>query len=274
MLPAVFSRTYSVPGIAAVLASIVADGFRAAQMNLASFGMESLPAALDAPALDRGREAAARLGLSMVALSGTWNMAHPDPEYRAAMRPRFVQVLTAAQALGVPVVTLCTGSRDPADMWAHHPDNGSARAWADFRAELDLALDQALARGLTLAIEPEPGNVIRDARAARRLIDQVGAPHLKIILDAANLIGTGGLDRQGAIVAEALDLLGPQVILAHAKDIDAMGRVVAPGRGAIDLPGFVAALKASGFDGPLIGHGFPAEDSAVAGRALTALCAA
>lgn len=274
MLPSVFSRTYPARGIGLVLASAAADGFLGAQMNLASFGMDSLPQALDGEVLAQGRVEAERLGLAMVALSGTWNMAHPDPDYRAAMRPRFAQVLAAAKALGVPVVTLCTGSRDAADMWAAHPDNATPLAWADFRAELDLALDQALALGLTLAVEPEPGNVIRDAPAARRLLDQVGAPHLKIILDAANLIGVSGLAGQTGIVDQAVDLLGPDVILAHAKDIDATGRVVAPGQGAIDLAGFVAALKASGFDGPLIGHGFPAEDSAVAGRALAALCAA
>ena len=60
-----------------------------------------------------------------------------------------------------------------------------------------------LAHGLMLAVEPEPGNVVRDAAVARRLLDEVGADHLRIILDAANLIGSPGLDRQADIVAQA-----------------------------------------------------------------------
>lgn len=272
MYPAIFSRTYPDRDPEAVLEAIRADGFTGAQMNLSSFGMESLPEALDGGALAAGRAAAGRLGVTMAALSGTYNMAHPDRAARLAMRPRFRNVLDAARTIGAPVVTLCTGSRDSANMWAEHPANGSPEAWADLREELDWALAEAGSRGLLLAVEPEPGNVVRDARAARKLLDEVGARSLKIILDAANLIGTAGLARQPEIVAEAVDLLGPDVVLAHAKDIDAGGKVVAPGDGAIDLPAFVAVLAAAGFDGALIAHGFEAADTARAGRATAALC--
>lgn len=270
--PAIFSRTYPTGRVTEALQAIRADGFQGAQMNLSSFGMESLPDHLDDAALEEGRREAARLGLTLAALSGTYNMAHPDAMTRQADRPRFVNVLRAAQAIGTPVVTLCTGSRHPTDKWGAHPDNRSPEAWADLRAELDWALVAAAAYGVVLAVEPEPGNVVRDAAVARTLLDEVGADHLKIILDAANLIGVTGLDRQADIVAEAIELLGPDVALAHAKDIDGDGRVVAPGRGAIDLPGFVSALVAGGFDGPLVGHGFEVEDTAPAGRVLSELC--
>lgn len=272
MYPAIFSRTYPLQRVQDVLAAIRTDGFRGAQMNLSSFGIESLPAALDETALKAGKAEAKRLAVVLAALSGTYNMAHPEPAARLERRPRFVNVLDAAGMIGAPIVTLCTGSRDTANMWAEHPENTSAAAWADLRDELDWALGEAETRGLVLAIEPEPGNVVRDARVARKLLDETGAPHLKIILDAANLIGPGGLARQADILAEAIDLIGSDIVLAHAKDIDAGGRVVAPGQGAIDLPAFVAALAAAGFDGALIGHGFEADEIAMAGRALTALC--
>lgn len=273
MYPAIFSRTYPVRNPEEVLKAIRADGFTGAQMNLSSFGMDSLPEVLDDDALAAGRAAEERLGVTLAALSGTYNMAHPDPEARLAMRPRFARVLEAARAIGAPVVTLCTGSRDAANMWAEHPENASPEAWADLRDELAWALAEAASLDLVLAVEPEPGNVVRDARVARKLLDEVGAPNLKIILDATNLIGTAGLAQQATIVAEAVDLLGPDVVLAHAKDIDASGKVVAPGQGAIDLPAFVAALAHAGFDGALIAHGFEAADTALAGRAMVSLCA-
>ncbi len=273
MYPAIFSRTYASRNVNDVLRAIRDDGFAGAQMNLSSFGMESLPDALDGAAICAGIETAKDLGLTLAALSGTYNMSHPDPAARRAIRPRFRNVLTAARKMGVPVVTLCTGSRNTADMWAEHPLNNSAEAWADFRDELDWALAEAANHSLMLAIEPEPGNVVRDARAARRLLDAVGAPHLGIVLDAANLIGRDGVARQNDIIAEAIDLLGAHVVLAHAKDIDASGKVVAPGRGAIDLAAFAAALHGAGFGGALVGHGFEAADSRAAGAALAVLCA-
>jgi len=272
MYPAIFSRTYPSQQVTEVLQAIHADGFRGAQMNLSSFGMSSLPDRLDEATLAEGRSEAARLGLTMAALSGTYNMAHPDEAVRRSDRPRFINVLRAARAIGAPIVTLCTGTRHPIDKWAAHPGNNSAAAWADLRVELDWALNEAAAHGLMLAVEPEPGNVVRDAAVARRLLDEVGADHLRIILDAANLIGLPGLDRQADIVAQAVDLLGPSVVLAHAKDIDPTGRVVAPGQGAIDLPAFVSALVAAGFTGPLVGHGFEVDDTALAGRVLGDLC--
>ncbi len=272
LYPAIFSRTYAGHRVTDVLQAIHHDGFRGAQMNLLSFGMDSLPDELDEAALTEGREEAARLGLTLAALSGTYNMAHPDAGQRRAMRPRFLNVLRAARAMGAPVVTLCTGTRHPTDKWAAHRDNDSPDAWTDLRAELDWALTEAAAFDLVLAVEPEPGNIVRDARVARQLLDEVEADHVKIILDAANLIGVAGLERQTGIVTEALDLLGPDVVVAHAKDIDVRGRVVAPGQGAIDLPAFVAALVDNGFDGPLVGHGFGPDQTALAGRALDELC--
>jgi sugar phosphate isomerase/epimerase len=273
MYPAVFSRTYPMTRVEDVLGAIRADGFMGAQMNLSSFGMASLPDHLDEAALASGRAEAERLGLILAALSGTYNMAHPDQARRHERRPGFLNVLRAAQAIGTPIVTLCTGSRDVADMWKAHPENSSSAAWQDFRSELDWALAEAVAHDLMLAVEPEPGNVVSDASVARRLLDDVASPNLKIILDAANLIGVEGLARQAEIVSNAVDLLGPHVVLAHAKDIDATGKVVAPGRGGVDLAAFVSALAAAGFDGPLIAHGFETADTALAGRAMAALCA-
>jgi len=270
--PAIFSRTYPSHAVIDVLRAIGNDGFRGAQMNLSSFGMDSLPDQLDHSALAEGRQAAKRFDLTMVALSGTYNMAHPDPEHRRVARPRFVNVLRAAEEIDIPVVTLCTGTRHRTDKWAGHPDNGSPSAWADLRAELEWALTEAAERDLVLAVEPEPGNVACDAPAARRLLDEIGADHLKVVLDAANLIGVDGLDRQADIVAEALDLLGPDIVLAHAKDVNASGQVVPPGRGAIDLRTFADTLAESGFDGALVGHGFEAVDTAAAGRVLHELC--
>lgn len=268
MQAGIFSRTYAVKG-EAVFAAIKADGFSAAQLNLSSLGLESLPASLPEDVMLQAKADAARHSVALVALSGTYNMAHPDAAYRNAQRLKFVNVVKAAKLMGIGVVSLCTGSRDPNNMWAHHEGNHSPEAWHDFRTELDAAL--LLADGLTLAIEPEPGNVVRDAKIARRLLDEVGSPHLKIILDAANLIGPDGLSRQRQIMAEAFDLLGTDVVLAHAKDINASGHVVPPDQGAIDLTSFVEGLRRVHYSGALIAHGFEEKDAKSAGKALNTI---
>ncbi len=271
MIPAIFSRTYPLTTARETFAAVRADGFLAVQFNLSNLGLPSLPET-SPTTLAQAKAQAAAAGIAISALSGTWNMAHPDPATRAAMRPRFEIVLQAAQALGAPIVTLCTGSRDTANMWAAHPDNTSPQAWADLTAELTHALDRAAHYGLHLAIEPEPANVINDAHAARRILNQMQAPHLGIVLDAANLIPADQSNLQKAILDTALALLGDKILLAHAKDHDSTGRVVPPGDGVIDLAAFAAGLRAAGFTGPLIGHGFEAADAPRAAKVLQALC--
>lgn len=271
MIPAIFSRTYRLTTARDTFAAAHADGFAAVQFNLSNLGAAPLPDTLP-DTLDLCRAEAAAAHIQIAALSGTWNMAHPDPTHRAAQRPRFLNVLHAAKRLGTPIVTLCTGSRDPTDMWAAHPDNATPEAWRDLCTELTWALDQAAHLGLRLAIEPEPANVIADAQTARRILDEMQAPHLGIVLDAANLIPAKAAPRQKAIVDHALLLLGDSLLLAHAKDHDSTGKVVTPGDGVIDLPAFATALKAAGFTGPLIAHGFDAPDAPRAAAVLRALC--
>ncbi len=271
MVPGVFARTYPEKDPAAVFARIRADGYAAVQFNLSCAGLDPIPVALPEGLGAAVSAAAEAAGLEIAALSGTWNMAHPDAEFRAAGRARFVNVLAAARDMGLGLVTLCAGSRDAGDMWKAHPDNATPAAWADLRAEMDAALVAAEAVGINLAIEPEPGNVIADARLARRFLDEVGSARLGIILDAANLLPPEALPRQAEVVAEAVDLLGGDLMLVHAKDVDAQGAVVPAGQGAVDLPAFVARVRGAGYDGALVGHGFEAVDAPAVARVLAGL---
>jgi sugar phosphate isomerase/epimerase len=96
----------------------------------------------------------------------------------------------------------------------------------------------------------------------------MASEHLGIILDAANLLTSESLSRQHEVMTEAAELLGSALLLAHAKDIDASGNVVAPGEGAVDLLAFARTLRSLGYDGALIAHGFAADKTGVAAKTL------
>jgi sugar phosphate isomerase/epimerase len=269
--PAIFGRTYPVMNSSDVFAAAAADGYCGVQFNLLSAGLASLPEELPDGVAEQVRDAAQSRKIGLAAVSGTYNMAHPDPNDRAASREGFRNVVKAAQRMGSPIVTLCTGSRDPNDMWKRHPDNQSVVAWSVFRGELDFALGLAETAGIRLGVEPEPGNVVNDADAARRLLDEVASPLLGIVLDAANLLSSETLAAQHGVIEKAAQLLGDSILLAHAKDIDSFGHVTAAGEGAVDLAWFVTALRGVGYDGALIGHGFPAEKAANVSKILAGL---
>jgi sugar phosphate isomerase/epimerase len=153
-------------------------------------------------------------------------------------------------------------------MWKFHAENDSVDAWEDLRSELEFALRVAQEAGIRLAIEPEPANVIRDAGAAKRILNEMASSHLGILLDAANLLTPETLSRQHEVIEEATGLLGDALLLAHAKDIDASGKVVAPGEGEVNLMAFTKALRRAGYDDALIAHGFAAEKAGAAAKVL------
>jgi sugar phosphate isomerase/epimerase len=110
---------------------------------------------------------------------------------------------------------------------------------------------------VVLGFEPEVNNVVDSAQKARRLLDEIGSPNLKVTMDAANLFHKGELPRMKEILNEAFALLGKDIVMAHAKDLDHDGDAghLAAGQGKLDYGRYLSLLHANGFKGPLFLHG-------------------
>src|SRR5207244_3590029 len=100
---------------------------------------------------------------------------------------------------------------------------------------------------LVLAFEPEVANVVDCARKARRLLDVIRLPCLRVVLDPANLFHEGELARQHEVLDEAFELLGKDIVLAHAKDVTQDGKTTAPGKGLLDYDYYLSKLRACGY---------------------------
>ncbi len=195
--------------------------------------------------------------ITISALSGTYNMIDPDVQKRRDGLSMLRVVAAACEPLGTSVITLCTGSRDSDSMWRAHPDNSSDSAWRDLVDSMEQALQVAEAYGVTLALEPEVANVIDSAQKARRLLDEMQSPLLKVVMDGANIFHKGELPRMREILNEAFDLLGSDIALAHAKDLDRDGAAghLAAGTGLLDYEQYLGLLKQIGYDGAVVLHG-------------------
>jgi len=264
----IFAKSFEGSDPAHVLAAVREAGFTAAQYNMACSGLLALPDRIE-PAVARAvAQAASAQGVEIVAVSGTYNMIHPDPAVRAAGLARLGVLAQACAGLGTSLITLCTGTRDAQDQWHGHPDNGSPAAWRDLLQAMEAAIRIAETWDITLGIEPELANVVDSAQRARHLIDQLGSPRLRIVLDPANLFETATPAEQRRIVAEAIDLLADRIALGHAKDRLADGSFAAAGSGMLDYPNYLSCLAAAGFDGPLIAHGLTAAEAPRVARFL------
>jgi sugar phosphate isomerase/epimerase len=233
----IFARTFPRDSPGEVAAAVAAAGFGLIQLNLSSVGLPTLPAAADQGELNFAaiRQAFDDRGIGTWGLSASYNMIHPDPAVRAAQTEAAAALIGRAPELGVTAVTLCTGSRNPDNMWQRHPGNDEPAAWRDLRATFGQLLPAAAAAGVRLGVEPEPGNVISSAARARRLLDELGgdAGLIGIILDPANLVTVATAGQQAAILEEAAELLAGSIFCVHAKDVVESGYAAA-GTGLLD----------------------------------------
>ena len=256
---AIFAKTFARPTLEETLWGAFYANFRRVQLNLSSAGLPTLPERFDPAEAARVASTVLDCRVRVVALSATFNMIDPDVPRRKDNLRRLAVMAEWGRALGVPILTLCTGTRDPDDMWRHHPGNDDPSAWADLVASIREAVAIAEPYGITLAFEPEVGNVVDSAVKARALLDEIGSHRLKVVLDVANLIRPGEIPRMRAIIDEAFDLLAPDIALVHAKEIAADGSVgeITPGKGVLDFAHIVKRYRDANLEVPIVHHGLP-----------------
>jgi sugar phosphate isomerase/epimerase len=251
----VFAKTFSVTGALPVFKAAKQAGYDVAQFNMACVGLPSTPENIAPEVAVEIAEASTVSGVSISAVSGTYNMIHPDPMVRVDGLIRLATIIHAAPLMGTRLVTLCTGTRDTKDQWKPHRENSSKEAWSDLLNEMVKAVALADECEVDLGIEPELANIVSSANQARRLVDELKSPRIRIVLDPANLFEVASPEERRDTIARAVDLLGDRIIMAHAKDRNVEGHFVAAGSGVIDFAHFVSCLRAAGFDGPLVTHG-------------------
>ena len=255
----IFTKVFPRSSLELVLDAVQATGLRSVQFNMESAGLPPMPDAISVDLAERIRDAVAARGLTIAAVQGTFNMSHPDPEHRRTGLRHLRVLIDSCKTLRTSVIAICIGTRDPENMWRYHPENGTPETWQDMTTCVREAVRMAEDADLTLALEPEVTNVVDSPDLARRLLDEIASPHLKITMDAANLFHAGDLPRMAEVMDHAFALLGSALVLAHAKDLSHDGDAghEPAGQGLLDYDRYLALLQRSGFSGTLLLHGLP-----------------
>ncbi len=250
----IFNKVFERDTIEENLAAVAASGLGAVQLNLETLGGESMPEHVPADLCARVRAALAVNDIELVAVSGTWNIIHPS-EGPAGL-PRLRALAEACPVLGTQLITMCTGTRDMGYLWRGHPGNDADDAWSDAVRSMAAATAIAEDADVTLVFEPEVNNVVNTTSKARRLLDEVASAHLKVVIDGANLFQAGQLAHMSHVLDEAFQLLGDDIRMAHAKDLEADGDAghQAAGTGVLDYGHYLMCLDRVGFDGSVILH--------------------
>ena len=255
MNPGIFDTVFERSPASESYSALAAAGFSCVQAHLPIVGADPWSGEpFNLERVDALRQAADGANVRISALDGAFNMAHPDPDVREAGLRGIEQVIAAASRIGTRFVTLCTGTRERSSMWKWHAENGSDNAWQDATATIRCALELAESREITLLVEPEPANIASSAPVARQLLDEMGSPFLKIVLDPANMVLSDRSRDPETVLAEGFDLLGPDIVFAHAKDLSVDNQFCAAGTGIVPWERYWEMLRGIGYDGDVIFH--------------------
>lgn len=223
-----------------------------------------IPGGVDDKVLELIKSSASENGVEISAVNGTFNMAHPDAEIRKEGLSRFEGFTQAVNKLGCRMITLCSGTRNTDSLWAPHPENGTDEAWEDMFETVRAAVKTAEKYCIVLAVETEAANIIDTPEKARALMDGIGSPNLKMIMDCANLFHNGEAHRTNVrpVMRHAFELFGRDIVIAHGKDIRDSDSIefCGTGEGIIDYEYFAELLREYGYQGDMFLHGIYDED--------------
>ena len=245
--------------VSEVFAKAQAYGFTEVQYNFLTSHQEEMPAEFRPDELEEVAAAASANGIRITAVNGTFNMVDSDKERLSEYVRRFRLICEAAAFFKAPIITLCTGSKSPLGMWRYSPETAKEEVFGELMETTARIMPLAAEYGLTFGVETEASNVIFTPERCRRYLDTVGDPHLKVIMDCANLFPAGSAKKENVdeTIRRAFALLGKDVVLAHGKDIAESGTVsfASPGRGIVNYELFFELLREIHYEGGLILHG-------------------
>lgn len=156
----------------------------------------------------------AEAGVKISILGSYVNIVDPDLEKRKQALNDFTKHLSLADDFKASMVATETGSVGN----GYTEENFTEEAFLEVIDSVRLMVKDAEKFGTTVAIEPGINHPLYTAKLAKRLIEAVDSPNLKLILDCANLMLPENHHRQAEVIEEAFELLGDHIIAMHVKD--------------------------------------------------------
>ena len=153
-----------------------------------------------------------------VAVLGCYlNLGNPNQKQLSHTQEIYMAQIRFAAALGCSVVGTETGSTN--EDYHYDPQACcSEQALLTLIQNLRPVVQYAEKMGVLLAIEPVWRHIVSDADRARRVLDTICSPNLRIILDPVNLISPQKYEQRDETIAHAIEVLGEDVAIIHLKD--------------------------------------------------------
>ncbi|NLB90123.1 MAG: sugar phosphate isomerase/epimerase [Clostridiales bacterium] len=144
------------------------------------------------------------------------NLATPDQEELSQSLAMYEAHIRFLSQIGHGVVGTETGAINKA--YAYEPDNHSDRALSILIENLAKVVQVAEKFGVIVVIEPVSRHIVYDGKRARKVLDEIQSPNLRILLDPVNLLDFSNYSQREQIIEEAISLLHKEIDILHLKD--------------------------------------------------------
>ena len=161
------------------------------------------------------------------------NLTHPDPEIKERNIQSYITNIEAAERVGVKNIVMHTGGADPKNQDRPHPKNWSRALWEEAVANTKRIIAATPGSKINLGFEAVNSHNNNTPQSHVRLKEDVGSDRVKVTLDPANMFHPGVYFRSTELLNTCFDLLGEDIVCAHAKDISWTSMVPGLSEGSI-----------------------------------------
>ena len=176
------------------------------------------------------------------------NIIHPDPHMRERIHRDYLTAVEMAEQMDMDFVLVHTGSRAYGKPNDADPRNWTTETWQMAVDALKQVLADTAGSNVNLAVEAINNNNMNSPAAHVQLREDVGSDRLKVTLDPTNMINASTLFRNTELINQCFEMLGEDIMYAHAKDIKWTGMLpgmewVVPGQGEMDYEVYLTHLS-------------------------------
>jgi len=164
------------------------------------------------------------------------------------------------------MVGTISGSLDPKNFFNVTPDNWTEKTWKVLVDSCRQVLKDTAGCKAALGMEAQVTTNIDGPKAHKRLMDDVGDKRIAVNLDPVNMCSLANYYHTTELLNECFDLLGEQILGAHAKDTYIIPdqqtvhvQEVCSGRGVMDYETYLVRLSRMKWPRTLLPEHVPAD---------------
>jgi len=148
-----------------------------------------------------------------------WTYFVPDHSKRAERVDRMKKYLEVAGKLGCPTFRCAGGSMSPDNVWMHHPENHTQKAFDLFVDSTRELLPYAEAAKVAICPETTQWTIIDGPKRMRQFVDRGESDYVKVIFDFVNQTRPEHIYNTGEYALKTVGELGDRIGVFHVKDV-------------------------------------------------------